>query len=94
MSTNLYYFILNNQIDLSDNSMIVVNFTQGSWQFHSVTPIIGFTSPSTLTYSTDGNAIYLSNYGLASNQQQQIFAVNLTSPSSSGSYEITVETKI
>ena len=78
-STNLYYFKLNQDTDLSENSEIVVNFTNGNWQIHSVFAVNGFSSPDTLQYSTSGNTVSLNNYGLASKEIQKIFAINLTS---------------
>lgn len=84
-ATNMYYFYINHDVNLSTNSSIQITIGNLSfWKIHNVILMAGFTSPNTsiITVNSTSNysTITLKNYGNATRKVQQIVAVNLTSP--------------
>ena len=93
-STNVYYFFINHETMLGKDSSISFEFPSSGWLIYSAFPVIGFTSPETFHFEIDNNLISVSNYGEASNEEQQIVGINLTSYHLSGYYDVSIQTKI
>ena len=79
---------------LGNDSSISFEFPSSGWTIYSAFPVIGFTSPETFHFEIDNNLIIVSNYGEASNEDQQIVGINLTSYHLSGFYYVSIQTKI
>lgn len=93
-STNVYYFFINSETDLTADSTIEIEFLSDSWSLHSASAVSGFIDGPNLASEVIGNKIVIYDFGGANHTKQQVLGLNLTSFVSEGTYPVSVRTKI